>query len=419
MSKDINEAGGGPKQALLKLMQEIQPQVDEVLTPELVQGVKRIYLVGCGDSYFASLAVRLFYERYVGLPVEPLEAMEFSRYVAPYLDDDSLVVGISNSGKVSRTVEAVVRARRRGARTLAATAYAQRPLAQAAHAAVVAGLPNVRATLGTLQKAVAEGKLEKNDLDWSQPGAAQRMARELGMEGIDLLMLGLGAYYASVLILYFLGLRLARLKPCGEADWESLQSELERFPAIVEETARRQLGPSRVLAERLQEQDAFLVLGAGPGYATALLAAAKLFEQPHLNGVPQQLEEWAHQQFFFTRPGTPIFVIAPPGASRDRVMEQMAGARDVGATLVVVCDHNDDELMVLADHSLPIYGPPNEPPLSEPFSPLTYVVPGQLFAFAMLEVKGQPPLPAPYTLQKLMEVNHRQIYGSQMVEEQA
>lgn len=419
MSKDINGAGGEPKQALLQLMQEIRPQVEEVLTPDLVQGVKRIYLVGCGDSYFASLAVRLFYERYVGLPVEPLEAMEFSRYVAPYLDENSLVVGVSNSGKVSRTVEAVARARRRGAHTLAATAYADRPLAQAAHAAVVAGLPNVRATLGSLERAVTEGKLDKADLDWSQPGAAQRMARELGMEGIDLLMLGLGAYYASVLILYALGLRLAQLCPSGEVDVESLQAELRRFPATVEETARRQLRPSRELAEQLRAKDTFLVLGAGPSYATALLAAAKLFEQPHLNGVPQQLEEWAHQQFFFTRPGTPIFVIAPPGASRDRAMEQMTGARDVGATLIAVCDQNDDELMVLADHSLPIYGLPEEPPLEESFSPLTYVVPGQLFAFAMLQVKGQPPLPPPYTLQTLMEVNHRQIYGSRMREEWA
>ncbi|HSM56342.1 MAG TPA: SIS domain-containing protein [Candidatus Sulfomarinibacteraceae bacterium] len=405
-------AGGEQQEALLQLIDDVQSQGETVVTADLAQRVRRIYLVGCGDSYFAALAVRLFYQRYVGLPVEPLEAMEFSRYVAPYLDDGALVVGVSNSGRVSRTVEAVRRARQGGAITLAATAYAERPLAAEARAAIIGGLPNVRATLGALEKAVAQGKLERAAMDWSEPGAAQRMARELGIEGVDLLMLGLGAYYASVLILYLLGLRLAQLRGLQAAAQISLLDDLRRFPAIMQKTAERQLSATQALGERLRDRDTFLVLGAGPAYAVALLAAAKLFEQPHLNGVPQQLEEWAHQQFFFTRPGTPIFFITPLGASRDRALEQMAGARDVGATVIAVCDADDADLMALADHTLPIYGH-----LPEPFSPLTYAVPGQLFAFAMLQVRGQPPLPPPYTLQKLMEVNHRQIYQSKITEE--
>ncbi|MFW6182254.1 MAG: SIS domain-containing protein [Chloroflexota bacterium] len=411
--KDASSLAGGEQQeALLQLIDDVRSQVKAVVTGDLAQRVRRIYLVGCGDSYFATLAVRLFYQRYVGLPVEPVEAMEFSRYAAPYLDDGALVVGVSNSGRVSRTVEAVRRARQRGADTLAATAYAERPLATEAQAAIVGGLPNVRATLSALEKAVAQGQLERAAMDWSEPGAAQRMARELGIEGVDLLMLGLGAYYASVLILYLLGLRLAELRGLPGVSPASLLEELRRFPAIMHKTAARQLTATHSLAEQLREHDTFLALGAGPAYAVALLAAAKLFEQPHLNGVPQQLEEWAHQQFFFTRPGTPIFFITPPGASRDRALEQMAGARDVGATVIAVCDADDEAVTALADHTLPIYGQ-----LPEPFAPLTYVVPGQLFAFAMLQVKGQPPLSPPYTLQKLMEVNHRQIYQSKISEE--
>jgi glucosamine 6-phosphate synthetase-like amidotransferase/phosphosugar isomerase protein len=398
------------EEALFELIAKVEAQVESVVSSRLLQDIRKLYLVGCGDSYFAALAVRLFYNRYAGLPVEPLEAMEYARYIAPYAAKESLVVAVSNSGRVSRTVEAVHCARRYGARTLAATAYEERPLAQAADAAIIGGLPNVRATLGSLEKAIAEGTLSEASLDWSEPGAAQRVARQLGIEGLDLLMLGLGAYYASVLILYLIALRLARLQGRLSAqEIEKLRSELLRFPQIMTETTNRLSRPVRELAQELREHDTFLVLGAGPSYATALLAAAKLFEQPHLNGVPQQLEEWAHQQFFFTRPGTPIFVIAPPGAGRDRVLEQMKGARDVGATLIAVCDEGDREVQELAHHSLPIAGR-----LPESLTPLTYVVPGQLFAFAMLEVKGQPPLKAPYDLQRLMEVNHRQIYASQI-----
>ncbi len=45
------------------------------------------------------------------------------------------------------------------------------------------------------------------------------------------------------------------------------------------------------------------------------------------------LEEWAHLDYFLIRPQvTPTFFIAPPGNSRDRVIEQIQGAKDMGAT---------------------------------------------------------------------------------------
>lgn len=406
-------------QRFRQLIADVEAQVEETITPELARRLRKIFLTGCGDSYFAALAVRLFYDKYVGLPVEPVEGMEFSRYVAPYaVSEDALVVAISNSGRVSRTVEAAIQSRRRGALTIAATAYADRPLAQEADAVILGSLPNVRDTLANLETAVSDGALSDDVWDLSEPGAAQRLARQIGIGGsFQLLMLGLGAYFASLLILYLIGLRLAVL--CGRlttGQAEQLKGLLIRSVDDVTVTADRLQEPVARLARTFRRHDTFLFLGSGPSYATALLAAAKLFEQPHLNGVPQQLEEWAHQQFFFTRPaGPPIFVIVPPGESRDRALEQIEGSRRVGATVVAICDADDEEIIGRVEHLLPIstHRPEgSSETLSEAFSPLTYVVPGQLFAFAMLEVRGQPPMKAPYDFQRLMEVNHQQIYGS-------
>jgi len=86
--------------------------------------------------------------------------------------------------------------------------------------------------------------------------------------------------------------------------------------------------------------------------------------------------------------------------------------KELGATVVAVCDTEDHEILSLADHAMPIQGQ-----MMEEFTPLAYVVPGQLFAFSTLHVRGQPPIPAPLDFQKLMEVNFKQIYQSAIWEE--
>lgn len=404
-----------------QLIADVDAQVEATITPELARHVQKVYLTGCGDSYFAALAARLFYDKYVGLPVEPVEGMEFSRYVAPYaVTEDALVVAVSNSGRVSRTVEAAIQSRRRGAYTIAATAYPDRPLAQEADAVILGSLPNVRTTLANLETAVGDGALSGEIWDLSEPGAAQRLARAIGIGGpLQLLMLGLGAYFSSLLMLFLIGLRLGAVRGrLTAAQAKQLKGYLADSIDDVTATAHSLQEPVADLARTFRHHDTFLFLGSGPSYATALLAAAKLFEQPHLNGVPQQLEEWAHQQFFFTRPGgPPIFVVVPPGESRDRALEQIEASQRVGATAIAICDARDEEIIGRVDHALPIssrhlkeFSEALSP--SEAFSPLTYVVPGQLLAFALLEVRGQPAMEAPYDFQRLMEVNHQQIYGS-------
>jgi hypothetical protein len=80
--------------------------------------------------------------------------------------------------------------------------------------------------------------------------------------------------------------------------------------------------------------------------------------------------------------------------------------------VVAVCDANDKEILEMVDEAMPIQGQ-----LKEEFTPLAYVVPGQLFAFSTLHVRGQPPIPPPLDFQKLMEVNFKQIYQSNVWEE--
>jgi hypothetical protein len=52
--------------------------------------------------------------------------------------------------------------------------------------------------------------------------------------------------------------------------------------------------------------------------------------------------------------------------------------------------------------------------IPEEFTPLVYIVPNQLFATALHQVKGRPPLIPPYDQKRMMEVNFRQIFHSKM-----
>ena len=85
----------------------------------------------------------------------------------------------------------------------------------------------------------------------------------------------------------------------------------------------------------------------------------------------------------------------------------MRGMRQLGAMVIAICEAGDSELMELADYAMPIAGH-----VPEEFSPLAYIVPGQLFAFDSLGLRGQPPIPPPHSYQQMMEINYGLIYAS-------
>ena len=98
--------------------------------------MKRIVIEGCGDSHMAGLATELAFEQVAGIPTEPMTAMQAARYGSPYFEKmfprNPLVIGISVSGTVARTREALALARKEGALTIAVTANPDAPLAQVA-----------------------------------------------------------------------------------------------------------------------------------------------------------------------------------------------------------------------------------------------------------------------------------------------
>src|SRR5205085_11156106 len=110
------------------------------------------------------------------------------------------------------------------------------------------------------------------------------------------------------------------------------------------------------LAPVIQPNGALSVIGGGPNYGTALFGMAKFIEAAAFNAVGQELEEWAHEQYFCTGPGTHTLVVAPPGASVDRAREQLRAVRAVEGRALAICSEGDLETAAQADVVLPPVG---------------------------------------------------------------
>lgn len=244
---------------------------------------EQLILTGCGDSYYAGLATRRALEEMTGRPVVALPAFEVAHYLGPATKNADLV-GVSVSGKVGRTIEAVEAHAARGGEVAAVTAYPDSDLARTAGRVVATG---VRGTPGPV------------------PGTANYVASMLGL-------LALGAAEAQ-----------------GSGWVDAVTGVLSGLPAVLERALEAM--PAAVAGV----QEPVFTVGSGPDWGTANYAVAKLLEAAGAVGVPQDLEEWAHEQYFVTDHTRTVVVFghdeaAGAGARRVAQMTSAVGGNVVG-----------------------------------------------------------------------------------------
>ena len=414
LKTDIHTEIARQKQLYQAFMESVQPQTRAVFTEALMKKTSKIFIVGCGDSLFAAQGARMFFEEATGMQVEPMEGMEFSRYFYRNAPLNSMLLAVSNSGRVSRLVEAAICARKQHIKTFALTGNTDRPLAQNSDIVITGALPNIRASIDSMSARVTQKEQDALFERLSEPGMLSVSAEKLGMgNGLDFLLFMLGAYNNSLMLLYCSAIAIGLAR--HHINQQQAAKYYAQILASVEAQVRTAYANLEAVIETAHElinKDAFVYLGSGPAYAAASLSAAKLFEQPHLNGVAQYMEEWAHLQFFFTRPdGIPIFALVPPGVSRSRALEQIAGINALGGLVYAVCAADDGTVISQVKRAFTINGNVNEA-----FAPWVYGVPGQLLAVTLFDLRGQPPIPAPFSFKQMMQVNFKQIYASQIEE---
>ena len=226
----LNEISNqGP--AIPAVMESVQPQL-EALDPNLFTTASHIYITGCGDSYFAGLAARYAFARYAGVPTEALEALEFGRYAAEFLPPDSLVFGISNSGKATRSVEALVNARLGGAHTVAITGNPAGWLAQEADTILDQSVRLAGELIG----------MPSNLTTGADDGKPRRGS------------FGLVNYLASLTTLYLIAFHTGVVRGrLSEEEAETLRAELRSTAELISETVALCTPAAQAYAEQVKE----------------------------------------------------------------------------------------------------------------------------------------------------------------------
>lgn len=324
-------------------------QIRLLMNHEESLSVKRVVITGCGDSHMAGVAAELAFEQLAGIPTEPMRAMKGGRYAAPYVishyPHNPLVIGISVSGTVARTREALGLFAKQGYPTIAITGNPDSALAQMADKVVDCTIPEY-------------------------PFAP-----------------GVRSYRMSLLALYLLAIRLGEVQDRysqGEADQlrQALRGTADAIEATIEAVAEKPLS----LAQAVADEKSFVYVGDGPNFATALFGAAKVIESAGRHAMGQESEEWAHLQFFSAvETTTPTFLISPGYRGHDRVGDLMAPLARIGRTTIAIVPEDDEMVGPSADWLLPVVGQ-----VPEAFTPMVYPVATELFAAHLMDVIGEP-----------------------------
>lgn len=336
---------------LRETFQEIDDTARQVLHPELILSLKRIYITGCGDSHHAGLTTQLAFDTITGLPTTISTALEFARYKAGFLPQSgpntNLVVGISVSGSVARTYEALKMADEAGATTLSLTATPESRVGEA----------------GKLLFAVPAPAFSLPE-DEVSPGAR--------------------SFFINQVALLLMAIRIGEVRgTITTAQATAYRNEILDMAEIIELTIQKNDALVKSAVEDLQQASEFVFVGGGPNYGIALFSAAKVLEASGDPALGQDTEEWAHLQYFAREPLTPTCFITAADRDFSRMDEVIVAAKQIGRQVVVVCPENSQKMIENADYAFTF------PPVPEMFSALVTQVPGELFAAYRTEVIGE------------------------------
>lgn len=295
-----------------------------------------------GTSDHAATYANYAWAALAGYPVALATPSLYTLYGAPPRMEHALVVGVSQSGQSPDIVAVLEAGKQQGRPTLAITNDGSSPLAQIAD--------HVIELHAGLERSVAATK----------------------------------TYTAQVAVMALLA-----------ASWTGDPARLAALRCMPEALAATIAAAVAVSnrAERYRYMEQCVVIGRGYNYATAFELTLKLKELTYVIVNAYSSADFRHGPIATVDAGMPVMLIMPSGAAFADMQELAHELRARGAELLVTSD--DLAAQQLATTALPLAGD-----VPEWLSPLTAIVPGQIFALHLAQAKGFDP-DQPRGLQKV------------------
>jgi glucosamine--fructose-6-phosphate aminotransferase (isomerizing) len=310
------------------------------LTPELAKRIEKIYITACGTAAYAGMVGKTLIEKIARIPVEVVIGSEF-RYSDPIVDENTVVLAISQSGETADTLAAMEEGRKKGA--------------------TVWSIVNA---IGSQAMRVADGYI------------SMQTGPEIGVASTK-------AFTAPLVNQYMLAILLADLRgTIDEKTRRALVADLRLVPDLVGRAMNREAEVEKV-AHALKDIRDCLYLGRGINMPIAYEGALKLKEISYIHAEGYPAGEMKHGPIALIDENMPVVCIAPQDPWHEKMISQIQQAKARGGTVIAVATEGDEQLVSeMADHVLWV------PPAPWMLSPLVTVIPLQLLAYHIATIRG-------------------------------
>ena len=300
---------------------------------------QRIVMVACGTSWHACLVGEYLFEDLARINVEVEYASEF-RYRNPIINENDVVIAVSQSGETADTLAALELAKSKGATIL--------------------GICNV---VGSSISRITDA------------GSYTHAGPEIGVASTK-------AFTAQVTVLTLMALSLAHKKgTISETKFHTMLAELEAIPDKV----KRVLDKNDIIEEiaaKYKDAANALYLGRGSSFPVALEGALKLKEISYIHAEGYPAAEMKHGPIALIDEEMPVFVIATQGTSYEKVVSNIQEVKARKGKIIAVVTEGDVAVKEMADHVIEI------PNTDEHLVPLLATIPFQLLSYHIAVMRG-------------------------------
>ncbi len=296
------------------------------------KSIKRIFITACGTALHAGMVGKTIIEHLTRIPVEVMVASEF-RYIDPIVDQDTVVLAISQSGETADTLAAMEEGRHKGAR-----------------------LWSIVNAIGSQAMRIADGAI------------AMQVGPEIGVASTK-------AFTAPLVDLYMLAVYLADLRgSISPKKRTELIRDLLKVPTLAGKTLEHEVEVEKVAAH-YKDTRSILYLGRGINMPIAYEGALKLKEISYIHAEGYPAGEMKHGPIALVDKDLPVLVIAPKDGWYDKMISQIEQAKARSGQVIAVATEGDTLIPDLVDEVLWV---PEAPWL---LSPILTSIPLQLFAY--------------------------------------
>lgn len=301
-------------------------QVRNIAEKCLQKNINKIYLLGTGSSYFATIAEKPAFETIAGLLSSTHLTTEFREYIPVNFDDQSAVFFHSHSGGTKGDPETVQKVRDLGGYSVAVTDIIESALAKSTEDVLI------------------------------------------GAGGSKVELPATRTYSAAIFRMIYLAIELGKFSSHREQALEA-EKYLKQIPGILEKIAEKYALNAPGIVEKLQNCRSFFVVGAGSNYATADEAALGFSQSSGSPAQAFQLENFLHGPIQTLRSDMGVILIAASGPFQERMLKTAQACKVIGAKVVLLYP---GDLGQITDFDSCIDFPSEIPEL---MSPILYMTP--------------------------------------------